>query len=94
MLLAGDCFHHPELLGDPLRTARKPYSGGSMHSEPEMAVDTMWRTREFARRENVWVVGAHDFSVGEAIAPGVEVIEGLVSLNEWKSKGWKKSFGT
>lgn len=92
VLLAGDCFHHPELLEEPERTARRPFSDGSMHSEPEVAMETMKRTREFARRENVWVVGAHDFSIGEVVRPGVEVIEGLVLLNDWKKKGWKKGF--
>lgn len=90
VLLAGDCFHHPELLKDPKRTARPPYSEGSMHAEPEIAVDTITRTKLFAEQENVWVIGAHDFSIGEAIAPGVKVIEGLVPLNDWKEKGWKR----
>lgn len=90
VLLAGDCYHHPELLKDPRRTARPPYSKEGMHSEPEQAIDTIWRTREFAKTENIWVMGAHDFTVGEGIAPGTKLVEGLVSVNEWFEKGWKK----
>jgi glyoxylase-like metal-dependent hydrolase (beta-lactamase superfamily II) len=90
VLLAGDCFHHPILLQDPQRTARPPYSKESMHSDPETAIETIWRTRQFAQSEDVWVVGAHDFSVGEGIEEGKRVIEGLVEINAWKTKGWKK----
>ncbi len=89
VLLAGDCYHHPELLKDPRRTARPPYSKEGMHGEPEQAIDTIWRTREFAKRENIWVMGAHDFTVGESIAPGTKLVEGLVSVNKWFEKGWK-----
>ncbi|PVH97705.1 hypothetical protein DM02DRAFT_597228 [Periconia macrospinosa] len=89
-LLAGDCYHHPELMKDPQRTARPPFSKGSMHTDPEVAIDTMARTKAFYEKENVLVAGAHDFSVGEAIVSGKEEIEGLVCLNEWRSKGWGK----
>lgn len=90
VLLAGDCYHHPALLEDPERTARPPYSKASMHADPEVAIDTMMRTKAFHDRENVLVAGAHDFSIGRAIAPGEEEIEGLVCLNEWRAKGWRK----
>lgn len=91
VLLAGDCFHHPELLKEPRRTARPPYSKGGMHSDPEPAVDTIYRTKEFAKRSNVWVVAAHDFSVGQNIEPGVKEMQGLVSINDWQAKGWKEA---
>lgn len=90
ILLAGDCFHHPEILKDPRRTARPPYSKSGMHSDPEQAINTIWRTRAFARKRNIWVIAAHDFSVGESIAPGKKEIEGLVEVNEWFATGWKK----
>ncbi|KAF2658054.1 hypothetical protein K491DRAFT_653479 [Lophiostoma macrostomum CBS 122681] len=90
VLLAGDCYHHPSLLRDPRLTARPPYAKASMHADPDVAIDTMTRTKAFAEQDNVWVLGAHDFSVGEAIAPGVEEIEGRVLLNEWREKGWKQ----
>jgi len=90
VLLAGDCFHHPDLLQDPQRTARPPYSKESMHLEPAIAIETIWRTRKFAEREDVWVVAAHDYSFGECIERGVKEIKGLVELSDWKTKGWKK----
>ncbi|KAF2121742.1 hypothetical protein BDV96DRAFT_482477 [Lophiotrema nucula] len=90
VLLAGDCFHHPAILKDPKRTARPPYSKHCMHTDPEVAVDTIYRTRALAERSNVWVVGAHDHSVGDGIGPGKQEIEGLVLLNDWKMKAWKK----
>ncbi|KAJ4365693.1 hypothetical protein N0V83_008313 [Neocucurbitaria cava] len=90
VLLAGDCFHHPDLLKEPRRTARPPYSKSSMHGDPEQAIDTIWRTKKFAEEKNIWVVAAHDFSVGEAIEPGKKVIEGLVEINGWYEEGWKK----
>jgi glyoxylase-like metal-dependent hydrolase (beta-lactamase superfamily II) len=91
VLLAGDCFHHIDLLNEPQRTARPPYSKESMHSEPEIAIETIWRTRQFAERDEVWVVAAHDSSVGEGIGKGVKEIEGLVEIGAWKEKGWKNS---
>ncbi|KZM22528.1 uncharacterized protein EKO05_0009602 [Ascochyta rabiei] len=90
VLLAGDCFHHPTLLREPRRTARPPCSKGGMHTDPDTALDTIYRTREFAEKDNIWVVAAHDFSVGESIEPGVKEIEGLVALNDWREKKWKK----
>jgi glyoxylase-like metal-dependent hydrolase (beta-lactamase superfamily II) len=90
VLLAGDCFHHPDLLKEPRRTARPPYSKGGMHSDPEPALDTIYRTKEFAEKDNIWVVAAHDFSVGENIQPGVKEIQGLVQINDWRAKKWKK----
>lgn len=39
------------------------------------------------------LLGAHDFSVGEAIASNVKEINGLVPLNEWSEKGWKGTQG-
>jgi glyoxylase-like metal-dependent hydrolase (beta-lactamase superfamily II) len=89
LLLAGDCYHHPILLKDPTRTARPPYSKSCMHADPEEAIHSMFRTRAFAEQQNVWVLAAHDFSVGERIAPGMKEIEGLVMLNDWREKGWK-----
>jgi glyoxylase-like metal-dependent hydrolase (beta-lactamase superfamily II) len=91
VLLAGDCFHHPALLREPRRMARSPYARAGIHTDPEQALDTIFRTREFALRDQVWVLAAHDFSVGESIQPGVRVIEGLVEVNDWKKKGWKDS---
>jgi glyoxylase-like metal-dependent hydrolase (beta-lactamase superfamily II) len=93
IFLAGDAFHHPSILHDPRRTARPPYSKESMHAEPEVAMDTIWRVRRFAEREDVWVVGAHDFSVGEGIEGGKKVLEGLIEVNGWREKGWKKKLG-
>jgi glyoxylase-like metal-dependent hydrolase (beta-lactamase superfamily II) len=94
VLLAGDCFHHPDLLKDPRLTARPPYSDEGMHSDPEAAIDTIWRTRRFAEEANVWVIAAHDFSVGGSIALGKKEIEGLVGVNGWLEKGWKKPQST
>ena len=91
VLLAGDCFHHADILKEPRRTARPPYAKSGMHVDPEQAVETMLRTREFARRDNVWVIGAHDASVGEGINPGVKELEGLIQMNAWLEKGWKKA---
>jgi glyoxylase-like metal-dependent hydrolase (beta-lactamase superfamily II) len=91
VLLAGDAFHHPEILREPRRTARPPYSKESMHSEPDVAIETIWRMRKFAERDDMWVVGAHDFTVGKGIDGGKKVLGGLVEINEWKTKGWKKS---
>lgn len=91
VLLAGDCFHHPELLKEPRRTARPPYSKGGMHSDPEPAIDTIYRTKALAEKDNIWVVAAHDFSVGQSIQPGVKEIQGLVQINDWREKRWKKS---
>ncbi|KAF1362525.1 hypothetical protein EJ07DRAFT_106838 [Lizonia empirigonia] len=81
VLLAGDCFHHPALLQEPRRTARPPYSKSGMHSDPEAVLDTIYRTKELAGKDNIWVVAAHDFTVGEAI---VKKIQGLVALNDWR----------
>ncbi|KAF2011728.1 hypothetical protein BU24DRAFT_426820 [Aaosphaeria arxii CBS 175.79] len=89
VLLAGDCYHHPELLQDPRSMARPPYSKGSMHLIPEVAIETVYRTRACAQRDNIWVIGAHDFSVGNEICSDRKVIEGLVSLDDWKERGWK-----
>lgn len=88
VLLAGDCYHHPELLKDPGRTARPPWTQGAMHAEPEVAVDMIWRARACAVRGEIWVMGAHDFSVGEGMGWEGEV-EGLVEVNEWRARGWK-----
>lgn len=91
VLLAGDSFHHRALLKEPRRIARPPYAKEGIHSDPEEALDTVIRTREFALRDEVWVIAAHDFSVGESIEPGVKEIEGLVEINDWRKKGWKQS---
>ncbi|KAF2242035.1 hypothetical protein BU26DRAFT_164119 [Trematosphaeria pertusa] len=90
VLLAGDSYHHPSLLKDPRLTARPPYSKSSMHSDPEVAMDTMGRAKTMSEKVNILVVGAHDPSVGEAIAPGQKEIMGLVELNDWRRNGWKK----
>ncbi|KAF2849375.1 hypothetical protein T440DRAFT_135524 [Plenodomus tracheiphilus IPT5] len=89
VLLAGDCFHHPDILKDPRRTARPPYSKSGMHSDPDQAIDTIWRTKAFAEKPNIWVLAAHDFSIGDAIAPGQKEINGLTEVNEWYKRGWK-----
>lgn len=91
VLLGGDCFHHVDILRDPNRTARPPRVKLCMHSDPEQAVDTMFRTREFARKDYVWVIGAHDATVGESIKPGIKEIQGLVEITDWQDKGWKKA---
>ncbi|KAF1946755.1 hypothetical protein EJ02DRAFT_450475 [Clathrospora elynae] len=92
VLLAGDGFHHPDILKEPRLTARPPYSKSGMHADAEVAIDTIYRTREFAEKKNMWVLAAHDFSVGEGIQPGAKEIEGLVEINGWFEKGWKKPF--
>lgn len=89
VLLGGDSFHHPELLKNPQRVARPPYSKSSMHGDPEVAIDTLWRLRAFAEQNNVWVIAAHDFNIGESIDARKRVIEGLVEINDWKERGWR-----
>ncbi|KAH7095037.1 beta-lactamase-like protein [Paraphoma chrysanthemicola] len=91
VLLAGDSFHHPAILDEPLRTARPPYSKTGMHGEPDIAIETIWRARKMAEQEEVWVIAAHDFSVGNALVEGKKEVEGLVEINEWKEKGWKRN---
>ncbi|KAF2427363.1 hypothetical protein EJ08DRAFT_355335 [Tothia fuscella] len=91
VMLVGDCFHHPELLKDPLLTARPPFSKSTMHSDPDVAIDTMLRAKRCAEEENIWVVGAHDFSVVHVLGNGKEGVEGLVCLNDWRDRGWKKA---
>jgi glyoxylase-like metal-dependent hydrolase (beta-lactamase superfamily II) len=66
ILLAGDCYHHPVMMHEPLTTARLPFSKSSMHDDPETAIDTIFRTRRLAKEESIWVVAAHDFSIGKA----------------------------
>jgi glyoxylase-like metal-dependent hydrolase (beta-lactamase superfamily II) len=78
VLLAGDCFHHAAMLADPLLTARPPFYKSSMHGDPETAIDTMYRTKRCAEEENIWVVGAHDFSVGEALCQNTNPLKWLV----------------
>lgn len=92
VLLTGDCYHHPALLENPWgprRMARPPYSKSCMHEDPEAAMNTLCQTKSMAYEQNVWAIGAHDFTVGKAISPGTETVEGLVLLNEWREKGWK-----
>ncbi|KAH7558008.1 hypothetical protein BM1_05280 [Bipolaris maydis] len=89
VLLGGDCFHHINVLQDPNRTARPPYSKGCMHVDPEQAVKTMLCTREFARKDNVWVIGAHDVTIGQKIRPGVKELTGLIDITNWQTSGWK-----
>jgi len=93
VLLAGDCYHHPALLRDPRLTARPPYSKRSMHEDPDRAVDTMLRTRVFAQRHNVWVVGAHDPLVLEAVNSGKNPVKGLITIDGWRREGWKDFHG-
>lgn len=89
ILLSGDCFHHPTLLEDPLLTSRPPFGETSMHKDPETSIETLFRTRRCAEDAHVWVVGAHDFSVAAAVSGGRQQVEGLVPLDEWRTKGWK-----
>ncbi|KAI1620019.1 hypothetical protein EDD37DRAFT_570189 [Exophiala viscosa] len=93
VLLAGDSFHHPILLQDPSRTARPPYGTYTIHADDDLAIDTMIRTREFAKRENIWVIASHDISIVETLAAGTNGVEGLVLLNDWRRKGWKGGQG-
>jgi glyoxylase-like metal-dependent hydrolase (beta-lactamase superfamily II) len=90
VLLAGDCYHHPALLKSPLSTARPPFSKFSMHRDPSVAIETVFRTRRCAEEENIWAVGAHDFSVQRAIDPSTNTLLGLVELTEWRDNGWKR----
>ena len=90
VLLTGDCFHHPAMLHDPLLTARPPFSKSSMHSDPELAIDTMFRTKRCAQEENIWAVGAHDTSVSDAISPETSTVKGLVLLTDWRENNWKR----
>ncbi|CAL5869140.1 uncharacterized protein PFLUO_LOCUS3368 [Penicillium psychrofluorescens] len=93
VLLAGDTFHHPELLRDPLRMARVSYSSSSVHTDDDLAIDSIYRTREFAQRANCWVIAAHDSDIQTSLAAGQSCVEGLVLLNDWKHKGWKGEQG-
>jgi glyoxylase-like metal-dependent hydrolase (beta-lactamase superfamily II) len=90
VLLAGDCFHHPAMLGNPLLTARPPFSKSSMHGDPETAINTMFRTRRCAQEKNIWVVGAHDFTISRAVSPNTDTVDGLVLLTDWHKRGWKQ----
>jgi glyoxylase-like metal-dependent hydrolase (beta-lactamase superfamily II) len=90
ILLAGDCYHHPAMLGNPLLTARPPFSEVSMHSDPDAAVDTMFRTKRCAEEKNIWVVAAHDFSIKDFVSPNTDAVKGLVLLTDWREKGWKR----
>jgi glyoxylase-like metal-dependent hydrolase (beta-lactamase superfamily II) len=90
VLLAGDCYHHPAMLGNPLLTARPPFSKSSMHSDTETAINTMFRTKRCAEEEYIWVVAAHDFSINDAVSPKTDAVEGLVLLTDWREKGWKR----
>lgn len=89
IILAGDCYHHPAMLANPLLTARPPFSKSCMHSDSEAAIDTMFRTKRCAEEEYIWSVGAHDFSVKNAVSPNTDTVEGLVLLTDWREKGWK-----
>jgi glyoxylase-like metal-dependent hydrolase (beta-lactamase superfamily II) len=89
ILLAGDCFHHPAMLGNPLLTARPPFSKFSMHSDPETAIDTMYRAKRCAEDDHIWVVGAHDFTIVDSVSPKTGPVKGLVLLSDWHANGWK-----
>lgn len=89
ILLAGDCYHHPAMLSNPLVTARPPFSQSCMHSDPETAINTIFRTKRCAEEENIWVVAAHDFSISDVVNPDTDAVEGLVLLTDWRDKGWK-----
>jgi glyoxylase-like metal-dependent hydrolase (beta-lactamase superfamily II) len=89
ILLAGDCYHHPAMLNEPLLTARPPFSTSSMHSDPETAVDTIYRTKRCAEEEHIWVIAAHDFSIIKSVSPNTMAVKGLVLLTDWREKGWK-----
>ncbi|KAJ5146756.1 hypothetical protein N7476_001706 [Penicillium atrosanguineum] len=89
VLLAGDTFHHPELLRNPLKMARVPYSSSSVHIDDNLAIDTIYRTREFAQHVNCWVIATHDAEIQSSLAAGQNCVEGLVLLNDWRREGWK-----
>jgi glyoxylase-like metal-dependent hydrolase (beta-lactamase superfamily II) len=89
VLLTGDCYHHPVLLADPWLVARPPFSKFSMHRDPDIAINTIFRARRCAKEDNIWALGAHDFSIKTAISPDTDSVEGLVLLNDWRQAGWK-----
>jgi glyoxylase-like metal-dependent hydrolase (beta-lactamase superfamily II) len=89
VLLSGDCFHHPAMLADPLLTARPPFSKSSMHSNPEIAIMTMFRTKRCAEEENIWVVGSHDFSIHDTFSAKKDALKGMLLLTDWRKNGWK-----
>ena len=89
VLLAGDCYHHPAMLADPLLTARPPFSKSSMHGDPEVSVNTMFRTKRCVEEENIWAVGAHDFTINQAVSPHSNTVKGMVLLTDWRENGWK-----
>ena len=89
VFLVGDWFHHPALLQDPFKTARTPYSCYTVHIDPDLAINTLIRTRELAKRENVWVIASHDMSIMRTLSKGEDEVVGLVALNDWRQKGWK-----
>jgi hypothetical protein len=91
--LAGDTFHHPELLRNPLRMARSPYSSNSVHTDDDLAIDSIYRTQAFAKHPNCWVIAAHDSDIQASLAAGQSSVEGLVLLNDWKYQGWKGEQG-
>ena len=94
ILLTGDAFHHPDILKEPGLLARPPYSweGKSMHADGETAKSTIEKINKWAHQDNVWIVASHDPSIENAILKhtGEKEIEGLVCLDEWRSKNWKQ----
>ncbi|KAM0511619.1 hypothetical protein ACHAPE_009670 [Trichoderma viride] len=95
VLLSGDCFHHSALLRDPQLTARPPFSRRTMHEDPDQAFDTIQRTAELAKQPNMWVIGAHDAKVAQAIGTDEKgELLGLTSLQNWRKNGWKGDQGS
>ncbi|KAF5572235.1 metallo-hydrolase oxidoreductase [Fusarium pseudocircinatum] len=89
ILLVGDSYHHADLLKDPLLTSRQPWSRYTIHENPSLAMESMFRARSFACRDNIWVISAHDATVAQPFNDGEAEVEGLVKLNEWRANGWK-----
>lgn len=61
-----------------------------MHTDPESALDTIYCTKEFAKKDSTWVVAAHDFSVDQNIEPRAKEIQGLSKIKGWQENKWKK----
>lgn len=95
IILSGECFHHSALLGDPKLTGRPPFSTRTMHEDQYQAFDTIQRTAELTKQPNIWVIGAHDAKVAQAIGTDEKGESlGLPSLQDWQKSGWKDDQGS